>query len=123
MAGRWRSIWPPATAARALVLESTFNNLPDVAAYHFPWLPVRWLMRTRLDSAAIIGRYHGPLLQSHGDADTIVPLEFGRRMFEAANGPKQFFPLPGHNHNDPMPAEYYDALGAFLAGLTEPYPK
>ena len=80
-------------------------------------------MRTRLDSAAIIGRYHGPLLQSHGDADTIVPLEFGRRLFEAANGPKQFFPLPGHDHNDPMPAEYYNALGAFLAGLTEPYPK
>ena len=65
--------------ARALVLESTFNNLPDVAAYHFPWLPVRWIMRTRLDSAAVIGQYQGPLFQSHGDADTIVPLEFACR--------------------------------------------
>ena len=33
--------------ARALVLESTFSNLPDTATYHYPWLPVRWLMRSR----------------------------------------------------------------------------
>ena len=48
--------------ARALVLESTFSSLPDVAAYHYPWLPVRWVMRTRFDSAGKIGDYHGPLL-------------------------------------------------------------
>jgi fermentation-respiration switch protein FrsA (DUF1100 family) len=100
--------------AKALVLESTFDRLPNVAAYHFPWLPVRWLMQTRLDSAALIGRYHGPLFQAHGDADTVVPLEFGRRLFEAANQPKHFLLLPGHDHNDPMPMGYYNALAAFL---------
>ena len=103
--------------ARALVLESTFNNLPDVAAYHYPWLPVRWAMRTRLDSAAKIGNYHGPLLQSHGDADTTVPLRFGQRLHEAANEPKKFLLYPGHDHNDPMPLEYYDELAAFLGGV------
>ena len=61
--------------ARALVLENTFTSLPDVAAFHYPWLPVQLLMRTRLDSAAKIGDYHGPLLQIHGDADTIIPFE------------------------------------------------
>ncbi len=100
--------------AKALVLESTFDRLPDVAAYHFPWLPVRWLMQTRLDSAALIGKYQGPLFQVHGDADTIVPLEFGRRLFAAANEPKHFMLLPGHDHNDPMPMKYYEALAAFL---------
>jgi fermentation-respiration switch protein FrsA (DUF1100 family) len=100
--------------ARALVLENTFDALPEVAAYHFPWLPVRWAMRTRLDSAAKIGRYNGPLLQSHGDADTIVPLKFGRRLFAAANEPKQFLLVPGHDHNDPMPVDYYNALRTFL---------
>jgi fermentation-respiration switch protein FrsA (DUF1100 family) len=100
--------------ARALVLESTFDSLPDVAAYHVPWLPVRWLMRTRLDPASLIGQYHGPLFQVHGDADTIVPLPFGRRLFAAANEPKHFMLLPGHDHNDPLPRRYYDALAAFL---------
>jgi hypothetical protein len=106
--------------ARALVLESTFSSLPDVAGYHYPWLPVRWAMRTRLDSAAKIGRYHGPLLQAHGDADTIVPLRFGRRLFEAAAEPKQFLLLHGHDHNDPMPPEFYDAMAALVNRLPPP---
>ncbi len=104
--------------ARGLVLESTFDSLPEAAACHYPWLPVRWLMRNRFDSAAIIGNYHGPLLQAHGDADTIVPLRLGRRLFEAANEPKRFLLLPGHDHNDPMPREYYDELKSFLEGLS-----
>ena len=103
--------------ARALVLQSTFSSLPDVAGYHYPWLPVHWMMRTRLDSRRKIGQYHGPLLQTHGDADTIVPIQFGRRLFEAANEPKQFLVLPGHNHNDYLPYEYFKALTKFLAQL------
>jgi hypothetical protein len=106
--------------AKALILESTFDRLPDVAAYHVPWLPVRWLMQTRLDSAALIGNYRGPLFQVHGEADTIVPLEFGRRLFAAANEPKHFMLLPGHDHNDPMPMKYYDALAAFLRNQESP---
>jgi len=103
--------------ARALILENTFSSLPDVAAHYYPWLPVRRLLRTRLDAAARIAAYHGPLLQSHGDADTIIPIEFGRRLFEAAHQPKQFLTLPGLDHNDPHPPSYYDALAAFLDRL------
>ncbi len=103
--------------ARALVLESTFSSLPDVAACHYPWLPVRRMMRTRLDSAAKIAAYSGPILQSHGDADTIIPIRFGRRLFQAANRPKQFITLPGRDHNDPQSPAYYDELTAFLATL------
>jgi fermentation-respiration switch protein FrsA (DUF1100 family) len=101
--------------ARGLVLENTFPNAPDVAAFHYPWLPVRMLMRTRLDAAAAIGRYHGPLLQVHGDADTIVPIALGRKLFEAANEPKQFVVIPGADHNDPRAAGFYQALDQFLA--------
>jgi uncharacterized protein len=103
--------------AKALVVQHTFNSLPDAAAFHYPWLPVRWLMRTRLDSESKIGSFHGPLLQSHGDADTIVPLRLGQRLFEAANQPKRFLLYPGYDHNDPLPDAYYDALAAFLDDL------
>lgn len=103
--------------AKALVLEGTFNNLPDVAAYHFPWLPVRWLIRSRFDAAAAIKNYLGPVFQVHGDVDMIVPLQFGRRLFEAANEPKRFLLLPGHDHNDLMPLEYYQALADFLCSV------
>jgi fermentation-respiration switch protein FrsA (DUF1100 family) len=103
--------------ARALILESTFTSAPDMAAHFYPWLPVRWAMQTRLDSLSKIGDYHGPLLLAHGTADTIVPIEFGRRLFAAANEPKKLIVLPGHDHNDGMPAQYYDDLAKFLDGI------
>jgi fermentation-respiration switch protein FrsA (DUF1100 family) len=106
-----------ADGARALILENSFNSLPDVAAYHFPWLPVRWLMRTRFDSASKIGRYHGPLLQSHGQPDHVVPYAFGVKLFEAANEPKRFITYPGFDHNDGRPPAYFDELRKELEKL------
>ena len=103
--------------ARALVLESTFSSMPDVAAHHYPWLPVRLVMRTSFNSAEKIVNYHGPLLQSHGDADTIVPYRFGRRLFDAANEPKQFHTIAHGNHNDLQDLAYFEKLSAFLKEL------
>ncbi|MHB1035336.1 MAG: alpha/beta hydrolase [Pirellulales bacterium] len=105
--------------ARGLILENTFTALPDAAAYHFPWLPVRTLMRIRLDSLSKIADYHGPLLQLHGNADTLVPYELGQQLFAAANDPKQFVTIDGGNHNDERSPRFYEAVGAFLKRLEE----
>jgi fermentation-respiration switch protein FrsA (DUF1100 family) len=88
-----------------------------MAAHYYPWLPVRLVMRTRFDSIGRIGNYHGPLLESHGDADSIVPIEFGKRLFEAANEPKEFIVLRGHDHNDPLPPAYFAQLREFFERL------
>src|SRR5208283_3409033 len=56
-----------ADGARALILENTFSSMADVAAFHYPWAPVRLLMRTQFNSAAKIRSYRGPVFQSHGD--------------------------------------------------------
>ncbi len=103
--------------ARALVLESTFSSLAEVGRHHYPYLPVRLILRGRFDSSAIIGDYDGPLLQSHGDRDEMIPRELGRRLFEAAGEPKRFVDLPGGRHNDFPPPAYYEALDEFLDGL------
>lgn len=99
---------------RALVLESTFTTLPDVASQRFRFLPVRSMMRYRFDSLSKIARYRGPLLQSHGEADRLVDIALGRRLHEAANPPKEFVSIPRGDHNDPQTAEYYLALRDFL---------
>ncbi len=106
-----------ADGARALILEDTFSSAPDVAAFHYPWAPVRLLMRTRFDSAAKIRSYHGPLYQSHGDRDSIVPLQLAKRLFDAANEPKHFLLVTGADHNDPRSLSYYDKLREFLEGV------
>jgi uncharacterized protein len=100
--------------ARALVLESTFTSLPDVAQTMFPLLPIRLLMQTDFNSIKKIANYRGPLLQSHGTADRLIPYSIGCRLFDAANQPKQFVPITGGDHNDPQSEEYYRALSAFF---------
>jgi uncharacterized protein len=106
-----------ADGARALVLESTFTSVPDAGQHALPWLPVKWMARTQLNSLAKISQYRGPLLQSHGTADRLIPYTQGRQLFDAANEPKQFFAIPDGDHNDPQPATYYDMLAAFLDKL------
>jgi len=111
------------TPPGGLVLRATFSSLPDVAAYHYPWLPVRWLMIDRYPSVDRIGRVSCPILHLHGRRDTIIPIQLGRRLFDAAppqsaSGiPKQFVELPTAGHNDILgvaEAELRAALGEFL---------
>lgn len=103
--------------ARGLVLEDTFTSLADMAAYHYPWLPARWLMRNRFDSKSAIFHYHGPLLMSHGSADTIVPYRYAEQLFAAANEPKELVTDEGFDHNDPRTPTFYRALRRFLEEL------
>lgn len=103
--------------ARALVLQSTFASFKEVAAAHYPALLVDALVANRLDSAARIAKYGGPLFQVHGDADRTILLEQGRKLFAAANEPKVFLALPGHDHNDPLPDQFYGQLQQFLGKL------
>lgn len=67
-----------------------------------------------------IGRVRCPVLIMHGEADEIVPMWHGRRLFERAPGPKMFVPIPGARHNDLMwvaGARYAAALRDFEALL------
>lgn len=103
--------------ARGLVLESTFTSIPDVGRHYAPYLPVRWLMVSRFESLEKISSYHGPLLESHGDADSVIPYAQAERLFAAANQPKWFVRIRGGDHNDPQSEEYHRLLDAFLDSL------
>ena len=103
--------------ARGLIIQNTFSSLPDVAASHAPWLAPHLMMTQRLDSSTRIKEYAGPVLQSHGDADRLIPLASARKLFDAVPGPKQFVVIPGADHNDPPGEAYAAALDAFLDAL------
>ena len=89
-----------------LVLRSTFSSLVEVAAYHYPWLPVRWALIDRFLSTDRIRHVTCPILHIHGDADTIVPLSLARLLHEAApevsasGVAKSLVVIPGVDHND-----------------------
>lgn len=105
---------PPA----GVILRSTFNSLTDAGAYHFPWLPVRWLLFDRFSSEQRIRDVTCPLLQFHGRRDTIIPLQLGKKLFAAAPEKsasgiaKQFVELPKADHNDVMESSGTDVSRA-----------
>ncbi len=104
--------------ARGLILDRTFSSMPDVAARHYWFLPVRLLMSNRYNSIRKIVDYGGPLLQTHGTIDEVVPIGLARKLFAASpSRDKRFVELPDCNHNSPNPPEYFEAFERFLAGL------
>ena len=86
--------------AAGLVLESTFSSARDVARVAYPFLPVQFVLRTKFDSFEKIRSIHLPLLSSHGDRDSIIPISLGRKLYDAANQPKRFYLVKGADHND-----------------------
>jgi fermentation-respiration switch protein FrsA (DUF1100 family) len=101
---------------RALILESSFTSVPDLAAKYYRIYPVRWLTRFRYDARAALGAVDCAVLIAHSRDDEIIPVAHGRALFEAAPEPKAFLELRG-GHNDGYLASgrsYIDGLDAFL---------
>ena len=92
-----------------LVLEAPFTSAVDLAARHYPFVPVRWLMKDQFRSDLHIGSVKAPLLVLHGARDPIVPFEFGERLFGLAREPKRFVRFPEGEHED---LDQYGALAA-----------
>jgi uncharacterized protein len=82
----------------ALALEAAFSSAADAGAYHYPWLPIRLLMKDRFKSRDAIAQIAAPLLMFHGDRDAVVPYALGEALFTAANEPKEFVTIPGGDH-------------------------
>lgn len=107
--------------AKALILESTFSRLTDVAAYKFPWAPVKRVMNEKYDSIERIRRYEGPLLQLHGTRDRVVRAKFGRDLFRACpSDRKRLIVHRGGRHHDAPPLGFYTTMAEFLQEHTEP---
>jgi uncharacterized protein len=100
---------------RALVLVSTFTSIPEQAQTLYPWLPARWLVRNKFDNLAKLASVTGPVFVTHGRNDDLIPFAMGERLYAAAAGPKEFFPIDNWGHNDFPRAEALVALERFLA--------
>ncbi len=85
----------------ALVIESAFTTLPDVAATAGFWGRVAAALTTlRFNSIARINQVDAPLLMLHGEADRTVPVELGRRLRDAARPGVRWVEIPGGGHSD-----------------------
>ena len=87
---------PPA----GLVLRSPFTDLAAVGREHYPFLPVRLLLRDRFPVADLIGRVDAPTVVVYGTADTIVPPAQSITVAKKAAGRVRLVAVDGADHND-----------------------
>ncbi|MBI4428771.1 MAG: alpha/beta hydrolase [Ignavibacteriales bacterium] len=109
--------------AAAMILESTFSSAIDVAKTVYPYLPVHLLMQTRLNSFDKIPRVHIPVFMMHGDRDSVIPFELGKKLYENVNAPKEFYVIRGADHNDTYLVggdEYLQRVKGFVTRVANP---
>lgn len=83
-----------------LILVTPFDSLANVAAGHFPWLPVRLLLRHRLEPVADIRRVRAPVALIMGGADSLIPPAHAEALRRAVPDLVLAETLPGAGHND-----------------------
>ena len=106
----------------ALVLRSPFTSLSDIGRHHYPFLPVRLLLRDRYPSLERARSVSCPTLVISGDRDSIIPIEQSRSLYGALNSEKRFVVIAGADHNDQAlfdGEELIQAMLSFVAGLEQ----
>ncbi len=89
---------PPA----GVVLRSPFTELADVGAHHYPWLPVRALLRDRFPVEEHLATIDAPVTVIYGDRDSVVPTVLSARVASRAPSLRERVVIPGADHNDPV---------------------
>lgn len=108
------------TRPAGLILESTFTSLPDLAADHYPWMPVRLLTRYRYDTRAYLADVTCPVLVIHGRDDDLVPFAHAERLAAVRPPVVDLVALDGgHDGAFLVSGRFYrDTLAAFLRRVT-----
>ncbi len=99
-----------------VILLTPFNALADAAGYHYPWLPVRWLLLDPYPSEVWLASYPGPVVVVVGTADRVVPAELGRRLYDGYPGRKRLWSFAGEDHWEAShrPPEWWTEAFGFL---------
>jgi fermentation-respiration switch protein FrsA (DUF1100 family) len=110
------------TQPLALIVESSFTSVPDIAQDLYPWLPARWLSRLSHATRDYIQDVRCPVLVVHSRDDEIIPFHHGEEIFASANERRTLLEIHG-THNDAFLRDertYIGGLRAFLTGLSAP---
>jgi pimeloyl-ACP methyl ester carboxylesterase len=100
----------------ALILESSFTSLADIATKLHPYLPLRQFLRFRYTTTDYLYQVKCPVLIIHSRDDELMPFEYGIRLFEIASEPKRFLEISG-SHNDGFVVsgkQYQRGLNTFI---------
>lgn len=100
--------------AAGVILVTPYESIAVVAKFHYPWLPIKRILRHPFLSIDYAPGIKTPALILLAEFDQVIPVESGRRLGEAWGGPKEIVTLPmGHNDINEHPA-YFESINRFI---------
>jgi fermentation-respiration switch protein FrsA (DUF1100 family) len=83
-----------------VILDAPYTSIVDVAAGAYPFVPVRFILTDRYETARYIASVKVPVLILHGERDGVIPVAMGKELYRLANEPKrlELFPQGGHSN-------------------------
>jgi uncharacterized protein len=85
---------------KALIIEGGFSSLGDIVKTKMPFIPVSLMLRDNYDNISKINNINSRLILLHGAKDSVIPLQFGQKLFDAYIGQKDIRIFNDAGHND-----------------------
>jgi uncharacterized protein len=107
------------TNPRAVILESTFTSVPDLASDMYWWLPGRYFVKQNYNTLKRIHKIKSPLLIIHSKTDGLIPYSHALKNFKKAKCKKTFLTIKGkHNGGYIISGEVYtNGIDNFLKNI------
>jgi len=103
----------------AIILESSFISIPELARKYYPIFPIKLLARIKYPVIDYVKQISCAKLIIHSIDDELIPYQHGQRNFQMAYEPKRFLSIRG-SHNEGFlisKEEYISGIEAFLSYL------
>jgi alpha-beta hydrolase superfamily lysophospholipase len=84
---------------RKLILETPYYSIKDVVDSWLPILP-EFIYEYKMKSGEYIKKVNCPMTIFHGTQDRVIPLSSAKKLYEAANFPKELVIIETANHTN-----------------------
>ena len=103
---------------RALIVESSFTSIKDLAPIHM-LIPAKFFSKFSYETREYIKNTNVPIIIIHSRDDEIIPFSHGEKLYQAAKGEKKFVEIQGTHSNGYMQSyeKYMEKLNSFINSL------
>ena len=106
---------------RALMLESTYTSIPEVAQDVYPLFPIKYFVTTKYNNLAKLPKVQCPILIVHSQEDQYIPYHHGLKLFDCAtpNPNKHMITIHGAHADGFLTSKevYVEGLKRFFQSL------
>ena len=106
-----------------LALITPYDSLVAVAGHHYPWMPVRWLLRERFDAAVDAKKVTAPTLLLVARQDEIIPPVHAERLARAFPQPPALQWLDTDHNTTEMDGRFALALQRHFRDVAWQHPE